>query len=222
MAAPLRHGVDCDKRLLFYPLSKFPIKCDNSQDPISFEELAPYVGRKSIVYEFSPDGSTTCWDAASLYLTLEAMKGARGGGVYRHPIHNCIISDEDVQMIFHTARLSTVDIRKALKEMLTRLRRIAVAGSEIAMVCFTYYQFCMNPTWLMDPLNQLLALSPLFVAVLDSSKRVHNLWYPRDNENPMWNEWKRRSKKVNNWVPSQNRIETYERFKRQHGRGGAT
>jgi hypothetical protein len=199
MAVPYRHELECDKRLLFYPLSKFPIECDNSQDPVSYDELTPHVSRNSIVYEFTPNGGTLCWDAASLYMTLEAMRHAQGEDVYRHPIHNCIISLKNVQVIFLTARLSSKALQAALKRMLRRLTNVGLAGAEIVVACMSFYKMCMDPTYLIGPLESILGPGTAYHSLLDAEigvviydgvKRFAQAWEGLQLGRNEWKDWK--------------------------------
>lgn len=150
---------DCDPRLLFYPLRTFPITCDNQRDPVSYEDLKPFVGRDSIVYEFSPDGGTTCWDAASLYMTLCSMRKLAGGhGPYRHPLHGCIVPFSNVELVYLTARTSGTMMKAAMKKMLWDIAGAASAGTVAVAACLTMYNMCVEPTSLLHPLQRLLGI----------------------------------------------------------------
>jgi hypothetical protein len=147
----------CDSRLLFYPLRKFPVECDNDTDPVTLDELAPIVNKDTIVYEFTPDESTRCWDAASLYMTLRSQQQREGGdGQYPHPLNNCIVPFSNVQLIFLTARLCEPQMRAALKNMLWKIAHATLAGAVVTASCLTLYNMCLNPQSLISPLQQLL------------------------------------------------------------------
>jgi hypothetical protein len=151
---------ECDSRLLFFLLRDFPITCDNERDPVSYETLKPFVARDSIVYEFAPDGSTTCWDAASLYMTLCAMRERAGGqGPYRHPIHGCIVPFPNVELVYLTARTSGPLMRAAMKKMMWDIATAAVAGTRAVVTCLATIQLCAEPMTLLHPLQRLVGVT---------------------------------------------------------------
>jgi hypothetical protein len=151
---------ECDSRLLFFPLRDFPIMCDNERDPVSCEALKPFVARDSIVYEFLPDGSTTCWDAASLYITLCAMRDRAGGqGPYRHPIHGCIVPFPNVELVYLTARTSGPLMKAAMKKMLWDIATTAVAGTGVVVTCLATIRLCTEPMTLLHPLQRLVGVT---------------------------------------------------------------
>jgi hypothetical protein len=151
---------ECDSRLFFFPLRDFPITCDNERDPVSYEALKPFVARDSIVYEFSPDGSTTCWDAASLYMTLCAMRERAGGqGPYRHPIHGCIVPFSNMELVYLTARTSGPLMKAALKKMMWDIATAAVAGTGVVVTCLATLRLCAEPMTLLHPLQRLVGVT---------------------------------------------------------------
>jgi hypothetical protein len=105
------------------------------------------------------------------------------------------------------------------------LQPTGLAGAEIVVACMSFYKMCMDPTDLIRPLESILGPGTAYhslidagigVVIYDGVKRSAQAWRGLQLGNE-WKDWKLMRKNLEKSVPSQEKLETYQKFLQQRG-----
>lgn len=159
-------------------------------------------------------------------MALEATRASRGDNVYRHPIHNCIIPDSNVEIVFITARTSSKAMKEQLKLMLKQAGRLALGTAGVTVACMSLVTLCIDPSLLIEPLTRLLGESSTYHTLLNVTSmaigangawRLFQAGKDTKEMGTAFHDMMMARRRRNLMNPSQGKLDTYHKFLRQQG-----